>query len=97
MTHAGGLIAGIALSHSQIPTEVQYLKDQSVQAVNSTGWFPLLFILFHAFTLGGGTYTGIEAVSNGIPILRGRRPNSQADDALHGGFARAHCRRHSLC
>ena len=70
VTHAGGLIAGIVLSHSQIPAEVQYLKDQSAQAVNSTGWFPLLFILFHAFTLGGGTYTGIEAVSNGIPILR---------------------------
>lgn len=70
VTHAGGLIAGLVLSHAQIPAEVQHLKDQSVQAVSQTGWIPLLFILFHAFTLGGGTYTGIEAVSNGIPILR---------------------------
>ncbi|HTO70365.1 MAG TPA: APC family permease [Myxococcota bacterium] len=30
-----------------------------------------LFLLFvHAFSLGGGTYTGIEAVSNGLPIMR---------------------------
>ena len=28
----------------------------------------LLFI--HAYSLGGGTYTGIEAVSNGLPIMR---------------------------
>jgi amino acid transporter len=27
-------------------------------------------IMFRAFTLGGGTYTGIEAVSNGVPMLR---------------------------
>ena len=24
----------------------------------------------HAYSLGGGTYTGIEAVSNGLPIMR---------------------------
>ena len=27
-------------------------------------------IFFRAYSLGGGTYTGIEAVSNGLPILR---------------------------
>jgi amino acid transporter len=70
LTHAGGLITGLIVSHTQIPAEVQILKDQSARAVSETGWLPLLFILFHAFTLGGGTYTGIEAVSNGIPILR---------------------------
>src|SRR5206468_3766651 len=32
--------------------------------------FPLLLL---AFSLGGGTYTGIEAVSNGLQILRGPR------------------------
>ncbi|MBI1848786.1 MAG: APC family permease [Planctomycetes bacterium] len=30
-----------------------------------------MFLLFiHAYSLGGGTYTGIEAVSNGLPIMR---------------------------
>ena len=29
-----------------------------------------LAILLHAYSLGGGTYTGIEAVSNGLQILR---------------------------
>jgi hypothetical protein len=34
------------------------------------GWFVLLAIFFRAYSMGGGTYTGIEAVSNGLPILR---------------------------
>ena len=69
-THAVGLIGGIIVAHGQVPAEVTHLKEQSFQAVKQTGWLPLLFLLFRAFTLGGGTYTGIEAVSNGIPVLR---------------------------
>ncbi|HTY55700.1 MAG TPA: APC family permease [Candidatus Binataceae bacterium] len=34
------------------------------------GALPLLIIFLRAYSLGGGTYTGIEAVSNGLPILR---------------------------
>ena len=70
LTHVGLLVAGLLLNRGQIPFEVHHLREQSTQAIQQTGWLPLLFILFHAFTLGGGTYTGIEAVSNGVPILR---------------------------
>src|ERR1700733_8687361 len=34
------------------------------------GALPLIVIFLRAYSLGGGTYTGIEAVSNGLPILR---------------------------
>ena len=30
----------------------------------------LLLVFIRAYSLGGGTYTGIEAVSNGVPIMR---------------------------
>ncbi len=30
----------------------------------------MIFLLLRAYSLGAGTYTGIEAVSNGLPILR---------------------------
>ncbi len=36
----------------------------------SLGMLALAVIFFRAYSLGGGTYTGIEAVSNGLPILR---------------------------
>jgi amino acid transporter len=70
VTHAGMLGAGLWLGRGQIPGEVHLLHEQSLQAAGTIGWIPLLLILFRAFTLGGGTYTGIEAVSNGVPLLR---------------------------
>ena len=30
----------------------------------------LAIVFFRAYSMGAGTYTGIEAVSNGLPILR---------------------------
>ena len=38
--------------------------------VQGIGLLATLGILLHAYSLGGGTYTGIEAVSNGLQILR---------------------------
>jgi hypothetical protein len=38
--------------------------------VEGIGLLATLGILLHAYSLGGGTYTGIEAVSNGLQILR---------------------------
>ena len=34
------------------------------------GWFALALIMMRAYSLGGGTYTGIEAVSNSVQVLR---------------------------
>ena len=70
VSHVVGLVTGIIANGSKIPFEVHHLYEQSTTAVQQTGWIPLLMILFRAFTLGGGTYTGIEAVSNGVPMLR---------------------------
>ncbi len=36
----------------------------------SMGFWPLAFVLLKAYSMGGGTYTGIEAVSNGVTMLR---------------------------
>jgi amino acid transporter len=39
-------------------------------AVGEVGLFGVLALFLKAFSLGGGTFTGIEAVSNGVQILR---------------------------
>ena len=45
--------------------------SSQVQSTYSTlGLGGLLFVIFNAYSLGAGTYTGIEAVSNGMPLLR---------------------------
>jgi amino acid transporter len=38
--------------------------------VKSLGAFTAIALFVRAYSLGGGTYTGIEAVSNGVPIMR---------------------------
>lgn len=58
-THGDGvgpLLGGVAQTASGVSAEV--------------GWFGLLALLLRAYSMGAGTYTGIEAVSNGLPILR---------------------------
>ena len=38
--------------------------------------------------MGAGTYTGIEAVSNSMPVMREPRvPDRQAHHAVHGHLA----------
>lgn len=59
ITHASGL-GGVARA------TVQEVNTVSAQL----GWLGLMALLLKAYSMGAGTYTGIEAVSNGLPILR---------------------------
>ena len=34
------------------------------------GFWGMIFLIMHSYSMGAGTYTGIEAVSNGMPVLR---------------------------
>ncbi|MBA5791011.1 amino acid transporter, partial [Escherichia coli] len=44
----------------------------------SVGAFVMLALLMRAFSLGGGTYTGLEAVSNNVNMLADPRvPNGK--------------------
>ncbi len=40
------------------------------EGLDSLGWSAMALLFIRAYSLGGGTYTGIEAVSNGLPIMR---------------------------
>lgn len=40
------------------------------QSAGEFGIFGTLVLIMRAYSMGAGTYTGIEAVSNGIPVLR---------------------------
>jgi len=57
--HLGNMSSLVASSYQETTGDIQGL-----------GLLATLAILLHAYSLGGGTYTGIEAVSNGLQILR---------------------------
>ena len=61
----------------------------------SSGPVGLVGRLHRAYSMGAGTYTGIEAVSNGLQIMREPKvQDGAADHDLHGDLAVAHRRRH---
>ena len=70
VTHAlliGGGIIGHAGDTGAVVTELHQGYQQGVSLLGIGG---LLLLFVRAFSLGGGTYTGIEAVSNGLTIMR---------------------------
>ena len=47
-----------------------HVREGYRQGISTLGAGGLLLLFIRAYSLGGGTYTGIEAVSNGLPIMR---------------------------
>ncbi|MCX5644879.1 MAG: APC family permease [Phycisphaerae bacterium] len=69
-THAV-LIGGGILAHAgQLPATAREIGTGFRTGYASLGLGGMLLLFARAYSLGGGTYTGIEAVSNGLPIMR---------------------------
>ena len=69
-THALMIGYGLFTHASALPAVLQGAVAEGRRTSSALGLLPTLFILLRAYSLGGGTYTGIEAVSNGVQILR---------------------------
>ncbi len=54
----------------ELPQITSNALGQVHSGVSTIGTLALAVIFFRAYSMGAGTYTGIEAVSNGLPILR---------------------------
>ncbi len=70
ITHAGMILYAVLTNAANLPRVVAATGADTHRAVSEVGVFATIVILFRAFSLGGGTFTGIEAVSNGLQILR---------------------------
>jgi amino acid transporter len=65
------MITYVLISRSaELPQVAHDAVTQVRGGVAMIGALPLAVIFLRSYSLGGGTYTGIEAVSNGLPILR---------------------------
>ena len=68
--HIVVITLGVAPHLGDMPSLVADSYRETAGDVQGLGLLATLAILLHAYSLGGGTYTGIEAVSNGLQILR---------------------------
>jgi len=69
-THAILIVGGIALHGMQLPAIAHEMHGDFRAGMQTLGPGGMLLLFLHAYSLGGGTYTGLEAVSNGLPVMR---------------------------
>jgi len=70
LCHAGLLINGFVMHGPQLVSVAGDTVRDTRSAVAELGLIPVIIVFLKAFSLGGGTFTGIEAVSNSTDILR---------------------------
>jgi len=68
--HAVLLAGGLAGQAEHLPQVARSTAGGFEAGFAALGALGMLKLFVHAYSLGGGTFTGIEAVSNGLPILR---------------------------
>ncbi len=70
VTHVILIAGGIVAHAAQLPAVFHAAGSGFSSGLAGLGAGGMLLLFLHAYSMGGGTYTGIEAVSNGLTIMR---------------------------
>ena len=70
ITHAFAILYALAVNATHLGEMAQDTVAEVKTLTSQAGVLGVLFVVLKAYSMGAGTYTGIEAVSNGLPILR---------------------------
>ena len=88
-THGFMIVYGFFAHAGSLPTIAAAMIHDVHTAHSELGWWKVGALLLTAYSLGAGSYTGIEAVSNGLPILREPRVATGKRTMLYMGFSLA--------
>ncbi|HZZ86659.1 MAG TPA: APC family permease [Anaeromyxobacteraceae bacterium] len=70
LTHTILIVGGVAGHAMEVPRVVGEVRQGFASGFATLGLAGMFGIFLKAYSMGGGTYTGIEAVSNGLQIMR---------------------------
>lgn len=70
ITHIFIICYGLFFHISNLPEIMTETYGDIEKTYTELGTFGFLFLVLRAYSMGAGSYTGLEAVSNGLPILR---------------------------
>ena len=70
ITHVALIVYGVTVHAAAIPALGPSTFAETRSLAGAIGWAAVLSLMLRAYSLGGGTYTGIEAVSNNVNILK---------------------------
>lgn len=83
VTHLVLILAAVLGHFGELPAVLRGSATDFRSGTSALGFVPMLFIVLRAYSMGGGTYTGIEAVSNGVQILREPRVHNAKKTMLY--------------
>jgi amino acid transporter len=69
ITHILLIVYGVQAHADNLPRLIPDTLNETTSLARETGWLFVASLFLRAYSLGGGTYTGIEAVSNNINRL----------------------------
>ena len=69
-THAVVIIYAVISHMGSFGVVYHETGRELTNSFHTLGLFGVLFLVLKAYSLGAGTFTGIEAVSNGLPVLQ---------------------------
>lgn len=69
ITHFLIITLGIVLHFNRLPTVLSSDVQTTLNHTKTFGWLFVVSLFMRAYSLGGGTYTGLEAVSNNVHIF----------------------------
>jgi len=70
LTHAFIIGYAVIMNLGNFGNVAAATRADVVQTQAELGFAGMMLLILRAYSMGAGTYTGIEAVSNGLPILR---------------------------
>jgi amino acid transporter len=70
LTHVFIILYNILSNVYELPAAASGTVTDLSQTYTQLGLFGLMFLIMHAFSMGAGTFTGIEAVSNNLSVLK---------------------------
>lgn len=88
-THVFAILYSVIANWGTLPTVAHKAVDDIQAVYTGIGLFAMLRLILTAYSMGAGTYTGIEAVSNGLPILREPRAQTAKRTMQYMAFSLA--------
>lgn len=89
ITHVAAIIYIVGSHAFEFPAVVSTTASQWNSATNELGYMGAIMLVLRAYSMGAGTYTGIEAVSNAMPILREPRVETAKTTMKYMAFSLA--------
>jgi len=70
LTHVFIILFALFTHGPVLPQIATSIKGDINSTMSQVGFFGMFLLILRAYTMGAGTFTGIEAVSNGLTVLR---------------------------